>query len=159
MIPASVTSIGSQVFQETALKSVVIPESITRINDHAFYKCAALTDVTLPESLTEIGQYAFSLCTSLPSIIIPQNVVFIDAAAFDDCSALAEVTCKSTTPPNLMDTWTFDGIASPATLYVPSGCVPAYKASTWANYFSIIKAEGETDSGEGSFDDMPNIEW
>lgn len=159
MIPASVTSIGSQVFQETALKSVVIPESITRINDHAFYKCAALTDVTLPESLTEIGQYAFSCCTSLPSIIIPQNVVFIDAAAFDDCSALAEVACKSTTPPNLMDTWTFDGIASTATLYVPSGCVPAYKASTWANYFSIIKAEGETDSGEGSFDDMPNIEW
>ena len=159
-IPESVVIIGSNAFSAChALNSITIPNNVTKINNRAFAYCSALTNVILSESLTEIGQYAFSCCTSLPSITIPQNVVFIDAAAFDDCSALAEVTCKSTTPPNLMDTWTFDGIASPATLYVPSGCVPAYKASTWANYFSIIKAEGETDSGEGSFDDMPNIEW
>lgn len=41
------------------IASVVIPEGVTRIGDHAFYGCASLTSVALPDSMTYIGASAF----------------------------------------------------------------------------------------------------
>ncbi|MBP3688824.1 MAG: leucine-rich repeat domain-containing protein [Bacteroidaceae bacterium] len=44
---------------------VVIPNSITSINDNTFRNCSSLKSVTIPKSVTSIGRDAFSGCTSL----------------------------------------------------------------------------------------------
>ena len=44
---------------------VVIPNTITKINDYAFYNCTSLTNITIPDSVTSIGNDAFSGCTKL----------------------------------------------------------------------------------------------
>ncbi|MBQ5509154.1 MAG: leucine-rich repeat protein, partial [Muribaculaceae bacterium] len=47
------------------LKSVVIPDSVTKICNYAFNHCSNLTSVTIPNSVKIIGHYAFDDCTNL----------------------------------------------------------------------------------------------
>ena len=51
----------------SGLTSVTIPDSVTSIDDYAFYDCTGLTRVTIPESVTHIG-YSFYGCSSLFTI-------------------------------------------------------------------------------------------
>ena len=158
-IPNGVTWMGEQVFVGcSSLTSIDIPVGVTTIGGFMFYGCLSLTSIDIPVGVTTIGQHTFGFCSSMTSIVLPASVTMISNQAFIGCSSLSEVTCNATTPP-ILDYDVFTDIATPATLLVPTGCASTYKNSEWANYFSIIKAEGETDSGEGGFDDMPNIEW
>ena len=47
---------------------LVIPDSVTRIGNYAFYYCTGLTSVTIPDSVRSIGSSAFSGCTGLTII-------------------------------------------------------------------------------------------
>lgn len=73
------------------VKDLVIPNSVTSINDSAFSGCIGLTSVTIPDSVTDIGRYAFSKCTELTSITIPDSVKKIGIYAFVDCEKLEKV--------------------------------------------------------------------
>lgn len=102
IIPASVnysgvdyivSSIGGAAFENcTNLTSVVIPNTVTRINSQTFYGCSSLISVTIPNSVTRIGEIAFSGCTSLTSIDIPNSVTSIESEAFRGCIGLTSVT-------------------------------------------------------------------
>ena len=88
-----VTGIDNFAFEEnTAIKSVYIPDSVTTIGDYAFYGCSSLTSVTIGNSVTTIGGSAFSGCSALTSITIPDSVTTIGNYAFYGCSALESVT-------------------------------------------------------------------
>jgi len=58
----------------TSLESVEIPESVTSIDDKAFYGCTTLKEIVIPDSVTEIGGSVFAGCTSLESVTFPQNI-------------------------------------------------------------------------------------
>ena len=45
-----------------------IPDSVTKIDERAFYGCRSLTSITIPNSVTSIDNEAFSNCLSLTSI-------------------------------------------------------------------------------------------
>ena len=60
-----VTSIYNEAFKNTAVTTVVIPDSVTSIGDKAFYGCSSLTNVEIPDSVTIFGSDVFSGCTSL----------------------------------------------------------------------------------------------
>ena len=74
------------------IKPTVIPNSVARIGDYAFYGCSGLTSVTIPNSVTSIGDAAFSGCTGLTSIEISNNVTSIGKEAFSGCSKLTSFT-------------------------------------------------------------------
>ena len=61
---------------------VVIPSSVTRINNFAFSGRGGLTQVTIPNGIREIGWFAFSGCDSLTEVVIPASVVNIEPRAF-----------------------------------------------------------------------------
>ena len=63
-----VTSIGDYAFNNLrALKTVTIPEGVTRIGEKAF--CfSGITDITIPKSLKKIGSSAFERCFALRTI-------------------------------------------------------------------------------------------
>jgi len=87
-----VTTISSYAFRDTYWSSVIIPDSVTSIKDHAFYECTRLTSVTIPDSVTSIGRYAFFRCSSLTSMTIPGSVTSIGDYAFRECSSLTSVS-------------------------------------------------------------------
>ena len=62
--------------------STVIPNSVTSIGEHAFYKCSGLTAITIPNSVTSIGKGTFAGCSSLGSVKIPRSLTDIGQDAF-----------------------------------------------------------------------------
>ena len=78
--------------------SYIIPNSVTSIDDNAFYCCTSLESVTIPDSVTSIGDSAFTACTSLESVTIPKSVTSIGDYAFYYCISLESVTFKGDAP-------------------------------------------------------------
>ena len=70
----TVVAIGSSAFaKNTYLQSVVIPDTVTKIDAGAFSECTNLSGVALSEGLVELGKYAFG-GTALTNIIIPKSL-------------------------------------------------------------------------------------
>lgn len=76
----------------TMIRKIILPETLTTIGFSAFILCTSLGSVELPESLTTISEYAFGACSSLISIVIPGNVKTIGYGAFLQCPGLRSVT-------------------------------------------------------------------
>ena len=64
----------------------IIPSSVIKIRENAFYDCIGLTSIIIPNSVIEIGEYAFCHCTALSSVIISATVMQIGRYAFDEHS-------------------------------------------------------------------------
>ena len=88
-----------------ALKSVTIPDTVTKIDDYAFRSCSRLTTVTFGSNSTlkEIGKEAFRGCKGIvllgggiTSITIPDSVERIGRGAFRECDKLASITLPFT---------------------------------------------------------------
>ena len=97
----------------TLLTELVIPDTVTEINDYAFYGCSSLTSATIPSSVKSIGAWtfcrsklasitinngvesigrgAFCHCTELTSIAIPKSVTWIGDTTFYHCAKLTSV--------------------------------------------------------------------
>ncbi len=76
----------------SVLKTVVLDEGITYIQDSIFQNCTGLTEVMMPSSLRTIGHGAFQGCTSLAEITIPDGVTTIEDRCFMGCANLREIT-------------------------------------------------------------------
>ena len=87
-IPDTVTKIGREAFRKRGITQVIIPESVTEIDDLAFYACRLLESVTIPNSVTKIGGSAFHSCSALQNIEIPNSVTEIGYHAFEVCTSL-----------------------------------------------------------------------
>ena len=149
-IPESVTNddttypvqkIGAYAFAECPeLMGVIIPTSITEIEDHAFENCSGLTNLTIPETVTTVGSRAFAGCTSLTSIDIPASITTFGIWAFLNCDNLKDVYLHISDPETLggwavsLDSEQYAG----RTLHVPAGCANAFKESELAQYFENI---------------------
>ncbi|MCL2509244.1 MAG: leucine-rich repeat protein [Oscillospiraceae bacterium] len=91
-----VVEIGASAFAgKTAIKNLIIPESVETIGNSAFSGCTGLTSVTIGDSVTKIGDSAFAGCSALEEITIPGAVTSVGAKAFENCTALKKVTVGS----------------------------------------------------------------
>ena len=76
----------------TKLKSIILPDTIIRIEDNAFYNCTSLEEFTFPESIQEIGKKAFANCSSLNLIVLPDKITELPENLFSGCSNLQEIS-------------------------------------------------------------------
>jgi len=90
-----VTRIGTFAFDSKSITSITIPDSVTVIDEYAFWCCKNLTSIVIPDSVVSIGETAFEECTSLTSVTIGSLVSEINDFAFEYCYKLVEVINKS----------------------------------------------------------------
>lgn len=86
-----VETIGNTAFQNSAVTSVTIPDSVTAIYSGAFANCSQLTNISIPNSVTFIGFSTFEHCTSLKSITLPSSLNSISESLFLGCSQLTTI--------------------------------------------------------------------
>ncbi|MCR5742241.1 MAG: leucine-rich repeat protein [Lachnospiraceae bacterium] len=65
-------------YNNTTIKSVVIPEGVMTIESYAFEGCINLENVELPNSLESVVCGAFYNCSSLTSITLPEKELYYD---------------------------------------------------------------------------------
>ena len=83
--PQDMSSDYSLYINNEELTSVVVPKTVTKIKDNAFYNCFSITKVYLHPGITYIGENAFNHCNHLEFILIPERVKTIGENAFKDC--------------------------------------------------------------------------
>ena len=170
VLPSSLRTIGGGTFAVcTKLAEVNFPEGLEEIGFDAFYynnnlkevdlskchnlkaidfgvfgDCTSLQSVKLPEGLKLIEHEAFAY-SALQEITIPSTVDSITFNAFSGCYNLKTYRCMGQTPPRMRDLDIHDHnlgtIYNPYTvLYVPKGCVEAYRSAPyWRQFMHILE--------------------
>ena len=131
--------IGVRMFYGAEISKIYLPESVTKIDNYAFYQNEKLTNVVMGQNTSYIGSYAFNGCTALERVTIPASVKELGRNAFKGCPIVC-VICESETPAKL-GTKVFDGAdLAAATLVVPNeAAIEAYKAEKqWKDFGNII---------------------
>ncbi len=79
-------------YRDSNLRTIVIPEGVTKIENKTFFWCCNLISVTIPSTVTQIGASAFAFCRNLREIQSPDSVTYIAEDAFRQCDNLREIT-------------------------------------------------------------------
>ena len=96
VIPNSVKAVGIGAFNGCAdLESVRLSNKLSKIEGETFFNCTNLTSIDIPEGVTSIGDEAFAECISLESIVIPNSVTSIGVYAFALCKNLTSLSIGS----------------------------------------------------------------
>ncbi len=90
-LPEGLTSIGALAFQSTALTSLVIPDSVTRLGEAVFNQCKTLASVSLGKGITTLPEGLFFACSSLARVTWGEGITEIGPEAFRYCYALTEL--------------------------------------------------------------------
>lgn len=116
---APVTEIGFYSFEaKYNIKSVQLPDTITRICEGAFMDCSSLSSINLPDGLQEIERGAFVACTSIPELTIPASVTRIQEEAFTACEGMTTLTILS--PDLVYESWGLEDLPQ-LWIYAPDG--------------------------------------
>ena len=89
-----VTAIGDNAFSDILgkqIRSIKIPETVTRIGWGAFANCKKLESVTIPYNVTVIREMTFEGCEGLKDVYLGSGVKVIENAAFRNCASLEGV--------------------------------------------------------------------
>ena len=176
-----VVAIKYEAFKECLkLKSVTIPDSVTKIGYCAFRECSSLTSITIPDSVTEIEDLAFYRCSSLKDFkgkfaadngrclikdgaliayasasgttyAIPYSVTKIGGNAFSGCSSLTSVTIPNGVTE--IGGCAFDGCSSLKSVIIPDSVtvIERYAFDGCSSLTSVTIPDGVTEIGDWAF--------
>lgn len=146
---------GGSSDEDTTLKDIIertvvtptLPKDLTKIGDHAFYKCSELTNIDLT-NITRVGTYSFYQCEALTSIDLP-NVTSIGSYAFCGCAKATRVNIPKIT--SITGTHSFYGCSALISVNMPNvtsiGEYVFYNCPALAS----IDLSNVTSIGSGSF--------
>ncbi|MCQ2387109.1 MAG: leucine-rich repeat domain-containing protein [Clostridia bacterium] len=125
-ITTGVNEILPNAFSNSAITNAQLGEGLIRLSMSAFEDATSLKEVVIPESITYIEEKAFSGCTSLETINIGENIERIGSQAFAKCTGVKNFIMNYETPYVATDAFTGISVINadviPETLkYVPLG--------------------------------------
>jgi hypothetical protein len=137
-IPNSVTKIGAYAFQQSGLPSILGPGSVKNIEDVTFADCGNLTSVKLCEGVKTIGNWAFRSCSKLETVSLPASLESIGVYVFRDCNSLKVIECNGVTPSAVNSNAFYESDITETSVCVPYGSIDAYRnAPVWKNFKNI----------------------
>lgn len=89
-VEEGITELAPVMFADCPLTQVDLPNTLTTIQDAAFYNCTKLKEITLPNSVTQLGEGVFQGCSSLSQVRLSENLKTLPTSTFDGCKALTE---------------------------------------------------------------------
>lgn len=111
-------TIGERMFTSRGLQTILLPKSVTSIDDRAFSSCHSLNKVVIYEnSVKTIGMAAFEYCSSLADIVLPEGVTTIARSAFSRCTKLSEINIPKKI--TAINNATFSGCVSLRNMIIP----------------------------------------
>ena len=142
VIPGTITEIEDEAFCsffcKMCLTSVVIPDSVVKIGTKAFYSCGELNSIVIPDSVIEIGELAFSNCSALTSVKMSKKIEFIGFSVFSGCTSLKTISL----PENLViiGDSVFSDCTSLASIKIP-GNVTSIGSSAFSSCSALREIE------------------
>ena len=96
-IEKGITTISKSAFDNGSITAVVIPDSVTAIEDHAFSYTEDLKEVTIPDSVTFFGTQVF-FRSGITALKIPAGLTDFGDGCFDWCLNLKSVEVDPANP-------------------------------------------------------------
>ncbi len=143
-LPSTLASIGLSAFDESSIKKIVIPKSVTALGRDIFYQCKNLSSISVEEG----------------------NPVFDSR---ENCNAVIEtatntlrIGCRSTVVPSsveVLEEYSFSGVNGLTTLNLPDGVKSIGKNAFWADegLTSVKLSKSVVELGSGPFVGCSNI--
>lgn len=115
--------------------SVIPSEGVTAIGNNSFEGFDSLTVVILPESVSLIEDGAFAYCPNLESVYMGGGINRIGESIFWGCDKLADVYIDADTPPSMPQ----GSIPAGCTIHVKESALSEYKADeVWSTYELVV---------------------
>ena len=150
ILPSSVTKIGNYAFEHlVTLTSLIIPSNVTEIGNSAFVNCRGLTSMKIPSSVTNIGDCAFLNCSGLTSLVISSGVTKIGDSAFSNCSGLTSLVIPSGVTE--IGFFAFRNCSGLISLVISSGVIDGSAFENCSGLTSLIISSGVTKIGSSAF--------
>lgn len=157
-IPDDVETIGRSAFQGSGDGgNLVIPNSVTVIDDYAFYESLFSGTITFSDSLRSIGIKAFSYCVISGSLTIPNSVTEIGNLAFSDCDHLTgNLTLSSSL--SKINRGAFKHVGCTGTLIIPNSVNYIGDLAFYLTYFSkLVLGDSVSSIGDAAFNSFDEI--
>ena len=126
------------IFSDCPLDTVIFGNKVQHIPHYLLAEQSRLKSVTIPNSVTSIGNNVFQL-SSITSVTIGSGVTSIGKLLFSNCSQLRDVICLAATPPSV-DGEFFNDMSyyAQAELHVLPSSLEAYQtAPCWQRFLQI----------------------
>ena len=93
VLPTTVTTLNDRAFRDTSASTVVLNEGLTNISYQAFRNALNVKSVVIPSTVTTISKEAFQH-SGIKEIVIPANVTEIEYGGLRDMKELEKVTIE-----------------------------------------------------------------
>lgn len=119
VLEEGLTEIPDSTFSGSDIVEVVLPSTITKIGDGAFYNCTNLKRINLGDNLNFVGESAFKGCVSLEELYLGHSFQTSYLSSFSGLSGLKKVILNCNNVPGnetmqyswyLLDTKTANGL-------------------------------------------------
>lgn len=153
------TIVANQAYYGDEREDIELPDTITEIGDFAFARSSIRT-MHMPEGVTKIGYAAFYHCDNLVDVVIPETVTEIEPSAFEKSAWLNNWLANGSGEFLIVG----DGIllayrGSNSNITIPDG-VKQIGPSAFADHIGITKvtlSDSVETIGEGAFAGCSNL--
>lgn len=150
-LPATLTEIANAAFRATPITEIVIPASVKIVQGSAFYGCKNLAKVVFEGDTMKELHGCFQQCTALRSIKLPSSVGLMSYDMFAGCTALAEVVL----PTNLKEIYQsmFEDCKALKTVNIPSSVTKVGSHAFIGSGITTLDISNVKEFGDGCFND------
>ena len=91
ILPDTIAIIEPSAFEASGIRSITIPDSVTKIGSFAFHDCKNLEKINFGNGLKCISNCAFASCNKLKEIIFPASLETLFLSAVEACEKLEHI--------------------------------------------------------------------
>ncbi len=153
ILPNSVDTIEQRAFNGCSLKHIELPQSLKYIGPSAFDRAASLTSLIVPENVSNIPSFMCYECSSLKSVTLPEGITTIENFAFYNCKSLSNINIPQSVQSIGEDA--FDNCRSLTSVTIPEGItgISDFAFRQCSSLKEVHFPKSLTSIGKGAFQD------